>query len=99
MLTDLEVREAFHCTLLRRLVAKVPEGLRLKEGVNLRLFFGSERYSEDMDFDADQRLNAKMRRVLDGIVNESGFRRELLNLGIDDVIAPDQAAKHTATTL
>ena len=76
-----------------------PEGLRPKGSVNLRLFFRSERYSEVMDFDADQRLNAKMRRVLDEIVNEGGFRRELLNLGIDDVIAPDQAAKHTATTL
>ena len=74
MLTDLEVRAAFHCTLLQRPVSKVPDGVCLKGGVNLRLFFGSERYSEDIDFDADPRHNANMPRILDEIVGDAGFR-------------------------
>ena len=59
MLNDIAVREAFHVALLRRLAPTggIPRW-RLKGGVNLRLFFGSPRYSEDMDLDAD--LNARL---------------------------------------
>lgn len=85
MLDAIQAREAFHITLLRRLVNRVPDGLRLKGGVNLRLFFGSVRYSEDMDFDADPRHGARMQEYLAHIVRDQGYKRELEKLGIDDV--------------
>ena len=44
----------FHLEFLRYLGRRVrlPERYALKGGVNLRLFFNSIRYSEDMDLDA-----------------------------------------------
>lgn len=86
MLNAVEAREAFHITLLRRLVTRVPEGLCLKGGVNLRLFFGSLRYSEDMDFDADPRHQPRMQDYLAQIVADHGYKRELERLGIEDVV-------------
>ena len=92
MLTDTQAREAFHFTLLRRLVGQVPESLRLKGGVNLRLFFGSVRYSEDMDLDADLRLQPRLVDQLQRIIVAPDYRKELLQLGIEDVsTAPSPA--------
>lgn len=99
MLTDTQAREAFHFTLLRRLVEQVPNGLRLKGGVNLRLFFDSVRYSEDMDLDADLRLQPRVLEQLRRIIGAPAFRNELLQLGIDDVTTPNSPAKSTNTTL
>jgi predicted nucleotidyltransferase component of viral defense system len=86
MLTDIQAREACHVVLLRCLVDRVPEGLRLKGGVNLRLFFGSVRYSEDMDFDADLRHQPRMQGYLAQVIQDPGFKQALEPLGIDDVI-------------
>ena len=99
MLTDTQAREAFHFTLLRRLVGQVPEGLRLKGGVNLRLFFGSVRYSEDMDLDADLRLQPRLVDQLQRIIVAPDYRKELLQLGIEDVSTAPSPAKTTDTTL
>ncbi len=99
MLTDTQAREAFHFTLLRRLVEQVPEGLRLKGGVNLRLFFGSVRYSEDMDLDADLRLQPRIVDQLQRIIVAPDYRKELLQLGIEDVSTAPSPAKTTDTTL
>ena|SRR5229473_2304890 len=50
MLTDLEAREALHVLLLSRLSQELrPDAFVLKGGVNLRLFFDSPRYSEDIE--------------------------------------------------
>jgi hypothetical protein len=52
-LTPLQKREVFHLLFLRELVRSVPlSAFVLKGGTNLRFFFGSIRYSEDMDLDA-----------------------------------------------
>jgi len=52
-LTPLQKREVFHLLFLRELVRGVPlSAFVLKGGTNLRFFFGSIRYSEDMDLDA-----------------------------------------------
>lgn len=99
MLTDTQAREAFHFTLLRRLVEQVPEGLRLKGGVNLRLFFGSVRYSEDMDLDADLRLQTRIVEQLHRIIVAPDYRKQLLQLGIEDVSTAPSPAKTTDTTL
>ena len=48
----LQIRELFHLEFLRCLSRKIrAEFYALKGGVNLRFFFKSFRYSEDMDID------------------------------------------------
>lgn len=89
MLSPIAAREAVHITLLARLLARVPDGLRLKGGVNLRLFFDSPRYSEDMDLDADPRHGRdplKLLSILDEIVTDKPYKRFLERLGITDVV-------------
>ena len=52
MLTAIQAREAVHVLLLRRLQdVQDARAVILKGGVNLRLFHGSPRYSEDIDLD------------------------------------------------
>ena len=52
MFTDAQIREVFHFHFLERLLKLSDPGLYiLKGGVNLRFFFKSPRYSEDMDID------------------------------------------------
>lgn len=59
MLNDLEAREALHVLVLHQLAEAVPPGtVVLKGGVNLRLFFGSRRYSEDLDLDLEPRAQS-----------------------------------------
>jgi predicted nucleotidyltransferase component of viral defense system len=92
ILSELEIREAFHCVLLAHLPADyrasaigVPP-LRLKGGVNLRLFHSSPRYSEDMDFDLSPARGARFIEHLRRLLNDSvRFRRHLLTLGIQDL--------------
>ncbi|MEX0902291.1 MAG: nucleotidyl transferase AbiEii/AbiGii toxin family protein [Pseudohongiellaceae bacterium] len=53
MFTDTQRREIFHFCFLDRLLRQSDSDLYvLKGGVNLRFFFNSPRYSEDMDLDA-----------------------------------------------
>lgn len=62
--------ELFHLVFLRALVAKAEDKslVALKGGCNLRFFFGSVRYSEDMDLDvvvlARETLKNKVERLL-----------------------------------
>ena len=62
--------ELFHLVFLRALVAKGEDTslVVLKGGCNLRFFFGSVRYSEDMDLDvvviAKGTLKNKVERLL-----------------------------------
>lgn len=52
MFSDTQIREVFHFYFLDRLLKLTDPGLYiLKGGVNLRFFFKSPRYSEDMDID------------------------------------------------
>src|SRR5438874_698004 len=62
--------ELFHLVFLRALVAKGEDKalIALKGGCNLRFYFGSVRYSEDIDFDvvvvAKGTLKNKVERLL-----------------------------------
>ncbi len=50
--TPLQIREVFHLCFLQEFLRKFdPKLVILKGGVNLRFFFKSRRYSEDMDLD------------------------------------------------
>lgn len=103
---DWEAREAFHTLLLAHLPASYrapaegrPAPVRLKGGVNLRLYHASPRYSEDMDFDVTRERGpqfvAQLRKVL---MENSPFRAALLKQGIEDldVSAIDGGGPNTA---
>lgn len=101
MLDQVESREAFHILALGfladRLGAGSPLALRLKGGVNLRLFFGSERYSEDMDLDVDVRLASAMPGHLLAMLKDPGFLRAMRAHGLRLATVPTSCAKATDT--
>ena len=80
---DLAVREAFHVLLLLELSHRLGDGaFVLKGGVNLRLYFASVRYSEDMDIDGDPSKRQKLTRVIPEVLRSDDFVRRLRELGI-----------------
>ncbi len=102
MLTDLEARELFHLVFLERLLSSSQPGLYvLKGGVNLRFFFQSPRYSEDMDLDVrPERVAVEtLRKNGYKLLRDGAFRRVLAAAGIVDLdINEPRAAKQTDTT-
>ncbi len=98
--TPLQVREVFHIEFLRWFVRRIPaEEYVLKGGVNLRLFFKSIRYSEDIDIDVQRISVEKLKKITMDILTSRGFADNLRSFGIDGVIAPDIGkAKQTGTT-
>jgi predicted nucleotidyltransferase component of viral defense system len=98
-LDPIQIREAFHCLVLQSVAPGEGIALRVKGGVNLRFFYGSERYSEDMDLDADPRLRQRLKALLRKTLHAPTLRRELLALGIRDVDLPERPAKDTDTVL
>lgn len=71
---SLQLRELFHIEFLRWLGREMKtEYCALKGGTNLRLFFGSFRYSEDMDLDIRGIVDAiKLAKAYENIF-EIGF--------------------------
>lgn len=98
-LDSVAIRESFHLLVLRAIAPPLGLGLRLKGGVNLRAFYGSERYSEDMDLDADPRLQQRLKHLLPEAIRSVSTRRALLELGIRDIEMGNQPAKDTDTVL
>ncbi|MGO9829735.1 MAG: nucleotidyl transferase AbiEii/AbiGii toxin family protein [Myxococcaceae bacterium] len=96
-LTDRQAVELFQLHALR-ILATGPDlkRLALKGGCNLRFFFGSERYSEDMDLDtfgiSRHVLKAKVDRILAG----GQLRLALRSRGIE--VLTVSAPKQTETT-
>src|SRR6266513_1000847 len=77
-LGDIQAVEQFHLLFLAHFGARVDKKLYcLKGGCNLRFFWKSIRYSEDIDFDvhtiAKQTLQKNIRQILDA----PGFKRIL----------------------
>jgi len=100
MYSQLQLREIFHLEFLRYLAADMPLKLwALKGGVNLRLFFKSVRYSEDMDLDVDVLpVDSVKKRVL-RILTSPSFLANLKTYGIEKIVLPDMGkAKQTGTT-
>jgi Nucleotidyl transferase AbiEii toxin, Type IV TA system len=95
----LVVLEAFHVRLLLALAEYAGGMLYLKGGVNLRIFFGSVRYSEDMDFDADPRIRDRLRRKIPPLILAPSFQAPLRALGLRGVTMHSTPQKATATTL
>ncbi|MES2521920.1 MAG: nucleotidyl transferase AbiEii/AbiGii toxin family protein [Gemmatimonadota bacterium] len=99
MLSDVAAREAFHVLLLEFLLKRIPTGLVLKGGVNLRLFFGSPRYSQDIDFDAEPRLRDAVRSAIRSGLKDPHLRQHFVDLGGADIRATETPQKNTETTL
>ena len=97
---QLQLREIFHLEFLRFFCRKVKAGFyAVKGGSNLRFFFNSIRYSEDMDIDIKTvRVNVVKDTVMN-ILENKDFGNNLKSFGIEDIIPPDIAkAKQTETT-
>ncbi|NOX52510.1 MAG: nucleotidyl transferase AbiEii/AbiGii toxin family protein [Gammaproteobacteria bacterium] len=100
MFTDTQIREVFHFYFLDRLLNLSDPGLYiLKGGVNLRFFFRSPRYSEDMDIDVVAGSVQTLRKNGYKILNDGAFQRSLRSFDIADIEVNDPAkAKQTETT-
>lgn len=97
---DKELREVFHFLFLEQLLRKSSkEFYVLKGGVNLRFFFNSPRYSEDMDLDVLGGSVSTLKKNGYQILENDQFRRVLAVYGIQDIKVNDpQKAKQTSTT-
>jgi len=100
MFSDTQIREAFHFCFLQRLLSISDPGIYvLKGGVNLRFFFKSPRYSEDMDLDVLAGSVATLKKNGYKILEDAAFRRNLRVFDVDAIEINDpHKAKHTATT-
>jgi hypothetical protein len=100
MLTDLEAREALHVLVLHQLADAVPAGtLVLKGGVNLRLFFGSRRFSEDLDLDLGHGAHETFVSVVHATLTGAWLRSHLSATGIERLDYSGRPAKNTDTTV
>lgn len=100
MYSDLQLREVFHfCFLERLLKITEPRLYALKGGANLRFYFNSPRYSEDMDLDVLAGSVATLKKNGYKILQDASFQRSLCIYGIDSLEINDpEKAKHTAIT-
>jgi predicted nucleotidyltransferase component of viral defense system len=89
-----EAIESFHLLFSHRLTNKVDRSLFcLKGGCNLRFFFRSIRYSEDIDFDVQTISVNTLKKNVSQIIEDSRFHSVLSNqlkLSIVDWSAPKQ---------
>lgn len=97
---QLQLREIFHLEFLRWMGRKIKaENYALKGGVNLRFFFNSFRYSEDMDLDASGIKVDTLKEIVMKILETRSFQEPLRPFGIEKIIPPDiSKAKQTETT-
>jgi len=98
MYTPRQYVEQFHLLFLDQLGRKVDKKLyALKGGCNLRFFFGSLRYSEDMDLDVSASLGREvLREKVDSILGSKPFGEVLRARGLG--IARSSVPKQTDTT-
>lgn len=96
--SGIQAVEYFHLQVSRLLLMGPDKGsFAIKGGCNLRFFFESPRYSEDIDFDVGERvpvhvLKDKMTKLLGG----PALTLNLRNRGIE--VASSSAPKQTETT-
>jgi hypothetical protein len=90
--------ELFHLVFLRALVAKGEDKalIALKGGCNLRFYFGSVRYSEDIDFDVVVIRKDTLFKKVDGLLRSPLVLAPLKSRGIE--LGDSSAPKQTDTT-
>ncbi|HEY45442.1 MAG TPA: nucleotidyl transferase AbiEii/AbiGii toxin family protein [Anaerolineae bacterium] len=98
-MNPLQMREVFHLVFLRSMIRSVPlSAFALKGGTNLRFFFGSIRYSEDMDIDVSGVAVHVLREKVMKVLESSGLVDTLKTFGIENLRLPDMTrAKQTET--
>lgn len=98
--TSLQRREIFHLLFLEELLRCSDSRLYVvKGGINLRFFFNSPRFSEDMDIDVMGGAVGTLKKNGYKILANKSFLRVLKTYGIDDVLPNDpDRAKQTETT-
>lgn len=98
--TALQIREIFHLEFLRWLGKKLKaEKYALKGGVNMRCFYKSMRYSEDIDLDIQGVGVYMLKETVMGILNAPAFGNNLKPYGIEKIALPNiKKAKQTETT-
>ncbi len=97
---SLQLREVFHIEFLRWLGREMKaECYSLKGGTNLRLFFKSLRYSEDMDLDVRGIGVNTLKDLVMDILHSQSFSNSLEPFGVARIVPPDMIkAKQTETT-
>lgn len=95
----LQLREIFHLEFLRWLGRKLKARYyALKGGSNLRFFFNSIRYSEDMDLDVEEIKKDILSDTVMNILKNPSFQDSLKPFGIERAVLPDMLkAKQTDT--
>jgi predicted nucleotidyltransferase component of viral defense system len=97
VLTRAQRIEFFHLAFLEVLSKRLdPSRHVLKGGANLRYFFGSVRYSEDIDIDLTRPLPADLERKVDGILDSPPLALLLRTGGLE--VTGFTAPKQTETT-
>ncbi len=75
--------ECFHLAFLGAVGARVePARYVLKGGANLRYYFNSVRYSEDIDIDVDAELNRNLEPKVDGVLGSPPLLFVLRSCGL-----------------
>lgn len=98
-LSPVAARQIVHLLILRNLAGiRRGTGITVKGGVNLRTFFGSVRYSEDMDLDGTEQASDAIRGWLKGMFENTGFTRRLQGFGIRELDPGEGLNKDTETT-
>ena len=100
MYDSLQQREVFHLEFLRWFGRKVDSRYyALKGGVNMRFFFGSIRYSEDMDLDLIEVRVDVIQNIVLQILKSQNFIDNLRPYSIQSISVPDMVkVKQTETT-
>lgn len=89
--------ELFHLLFLRHLEGKLDKKLyALKGGCNLRFFFKSIRYSEDIDLDIHTIASATLRNKVDKIIDSIDFKKVLRSKDLE--VIQSNPVKQSETT-
>jgi Nucleotidyl transferase AbiEii toxin, Type IV TA system len=96
-LSNSQIVEFFHVAFLDVLSRRLdPARYVLKGGVNLRFFFGSLRYSEDIDLDLNGVPPWSLEEKVDGVLDSGAMKALLRVRGL--AIAESSKPKQTETT-
>lgn len=96
-LSPIQAVEAFHLVFLRALEAKVDRSLYVvKGGVNLRAWFGSLRYSDDLDLDVLRVEVFELRDKVDSVLRAPAFQNLLRTQQL--AVSRSTKPKQTGTT-
>lgn len=95
----LELREIFHLEFLRWLGRKIKvKYYALKGGVNLRFYFNSFRYSQNMDLDICGQEVGRLKDIVMEIFKSSSFHNILKPFGVEEIVPADISRAKQAET-